>query len=172
MSRASAASAGLVFDLFLGEPPEDLHPVAAFGRAMNRIEGALYGDRRTAGALHAAVGVGAAVLAGTVVRSTAVATWSAVAGRQLRAAALEVGEALERGDLSAARELLPTLVGRFKGLTSRNVESRHRVNGWLWARGFTHRALGDGEDPVEVARHLVAQPVRDGLVDRVGDYAY
>lgn len=86
--------------------------MAAFGRAMNRIEGALYGDRRTAGALHAAVGVGAAVLAGTVVRSTAVATWSAVAGRQLRAAALEVGEALERGDLSAARELLPTLVGR------------------------------------------------------------
>lgn len=70
------------------------------------------------------------------------------------------------------RESLATLVGRFKGVTSRNVETRHRVNGWLWARGFTARALGDGDDPVEVARRLVAQPVHDGLVARVGDYAY
>ena len=70
------------------------------------------------------------------------------------------------------RDGLPTLVGRFKGLTSRNVETRHRVNGWLWARGFTDRALAEGDDPVEVARRLVALPVQEGLVERVGDHAY
>lgn len=67
---------------------------------------------------------------------------------------------------------LSTLVGRFKGLTSRSVDPRHRVNGWLWSRGFTDRALADADDPVAVARVLVAQPVRAGLVARTGDYAY
>ena len=34
------------------------------------------------------------------------------------------------------RDSLSTLVGRFKAITSRAVEDRHRVNGWLWGRGF------------------------------------
>lgn len=70
------------------------------------------------------------------------------------------------------QDSLSTLVGRFKGLTSRAVDTRHRVNGWLWGRGFTDRALADGDDPIAVARVLVAQPVRAGLVARPGDYAY
>lgn len=70
------------------------------------------------------------------------------------------------------RDTLSTLVGRFKALTSRAVEDRHRVNGWLWGRGFSDRLLPAGEDPVQAARHLVAQPLRAGLVDRLGDYPY
>ena len=70
------------------------------------------------------------------------------------------------------RERLPALMGRFKGSTSRGVEARHRVNGWLWARGFSDRALADGDDPLAVARRLVAAPVQAGLVARVGDHAY
>lgn len=70
------------------------------------------------------------------------------------------------------QDSLTTLVGRFKALTSRAVDPRHRVNGWLWGRGFSDRALADGDDPVALARLLVAQPVRAGLVARPADYAY
>ena len=70
------------------------------------------------------------------------------------------------------RDTLSTLVGRFKALTSRAVEDRHRVNGWLWGRGFNDRVLQAGDDPVAAARYLVANPLRAGLVSRLGDYAY
>lgn len=70
------------------------------------------------------------------------------------------------------RDSLSTLVGRFKALTSRAVEDRHRVNGWLWGRGFSDRVLGPGEPPMDAARHLVGLPLRAGLVQRLGDYAY
>ena len=70
------------------------------------------------------------------------------------------------------RDSLSTLVGRFKSLTSRAVEDRHRVNGWLWGRGFTDRVLGPDEPAMDAARHLVGFPLRSGLVRRLGDYAY
>ena len=60
----------------------------------------------------------------------------------------------------------------FKALTSRAVEDRHRVNGWLWGRGFSDRLLDEGEDPRHAALALVDQPRRLGLVGRAGDYAY
>lgn len=70
------------------------------------------------------------------------------------------------------RDSLSTLMGRFKAITSRAVEDRHRVNGWLWGRGFRDRVLRVEEDPVQVARELVGAPMRAGLVQRLGDYAY
>lgn len=70
------------------------------------------------------------------------------------------------------RDSLSTLMGRFKAITSRAVEDRHRVNGWLWGRGFRDRPLRADEDPVQAARELVGLPLRAGLVQRIGDYAY
>ena len=70
------------------------------------------------------------------------------------------------------RDTLSTLVGRFKAITSRAVEDRHRVNGWLWGRGFSDRLLPAGEDPMQAARYLVSNPLRAGLVERLGDYPY
>lgn len=70
------------------------------------------------------------------------------------------------------RESLSTLIGRFKAISSRAVEDRHRVNGWLWGRGFQNRVLQADEDAVQVARDLVGLPLRAGLVQRIGDYAY
>jgi len=43
--RCLAVAAGLVLDRLLGEPPATVHPVAAFGRTMERIEQALWADR-------------------------------------------------------------------------------------------------------------------------------
>jgi len=108
----SAVAAGVLADRVLGEPPPSVHPVVAFGRVMRGVERGLYRDARWAGAAHAAIGTGLGALAGGLVGSTAVATWVAVAGRALDAAATEVGAALEAGDLAAARALLPAVAGR------------------------------------------------------------
>jgi adenosylcobinamide-phosphate synthase len=72
----------------------------------------VYGDYRARGALHAAVGVGTGAGAGALVGSTAIATYLAVAGRALGDAAAGVADALDDGDLEAARARLPALVGR------------------------------------------------------------
>jgi adenosylcobinamide-phosphate synthase len=108
----TAVAAGLAADRLLGEPPAAVHPVVAFGRAMRAVEGVLHRDSRAAGVAHATVGVGLGIAAGRLVRSAAVATWLAVAGRALERAALEVAAALDAGDVDRARALLPELVGR------------------------------------------------------------
>ena len=106
------AAAGLVIDRLVGEPPAEAHPVAAFGKAMGRVEQALWADRRTAGVAYAAVGVAIGVAGGRVMKSTAMAVAVAAAGRELRRVAMSIGEAAASGDLAAARAELPTLVGR------------------------------------------------------------
>ena len=111
-ARALAVAGGLAADALLGEPPAGSHPVSAFGSVMRGAERRLYGDSRMAGAAHAGLGLALAAGAGAAVRSTAVATYVAVAGRALGDAALEVASALEEGDLERGRALLPALVGR------------------------------------------------------------
>ncbi|MEY2430321.1 MAG: adenosylcobinamide-phosphate synthase [Acidimicrobiaceae bacterium] len=102
---------GLLADRALGEPASSMHPVALFGRTMTAVERVTHRDRRDAGILHA--GLGAAIGIGVgLVSTTATATYIAVAGRALAEAALEVDDALVRGDLAYARVLLPALVGR------------------------------------------------------------
>lgn len=103
---------GILADRLLGEPPTAVHPVAAFGRAMGAVESRLHRDHRAAGVTHAAIGIGLGVVAGKVVRSRAVATYVAVAGRMLVTTAGSIGDALATGDLEEARRLLPSLVGR------------------------------------------------------------
>jgi adenosylcobinamide-phosphate synthase len=118
-ARSLGAAAGLVTDTALGDRPLRPHPVAAFGSLMNEVESRLYRDRRAAGVLHAAVGTAVGAGAGGVLRrvlgkgpGTAVATYVAVAQRQLATAAEEVAGGLAADDLEAARALLPALVGR------------------------------------------------------------
>ncbi|MCU1428358.1 MAG: cobD [Actinomycetia bacterium] len=110
--RCGAVAAGLLGDRVAGEPPAALHPVAAFGTAMGRVEHAVYDDTIAAGARYALTGIAIGAIAGTIARSTALAVSVAVAGRALRATALDVHDALERRDLGQARSLLPALVGR------------------------------------------------------------
>jgi len=112
VSRPAAAALGVLLDRAIGEPPAPLHPVGWFGRAMAVAECADYRDSRAAGARHAILGVLAGAGAGALVRSTALSTWLAVAGRCLSESALAVASALDRGDLQAARAALPALVGR------------------------------------------------------------
>lgn len=69
-------------------------------------------------------------------------------------------------------DALDRLARRFKAISARAVESRFRVNGWLWAKGFNERALASEENVLAVARHIVANPVRSGLAKSVGAYPY
>ncbi|MDQ3680269.1 MAG: adenosylcobinamide-phosphate synthase CbiB [Actinomycetota bacterium] len=108
--------------MMLGEPPVRPHPVEAFGSAMRGVEARLYRDRYRAGLAHAVVGVVAGAGFGAAVRSPALATYLAVAGRALAGAATDVGSALGAGDLDRARALLPALVGRDpEGLDEKEV---------------------------------------------------
>ena len=110
--RCLAAAAGLVLDRIVGEPPADVHPVAGFGRTMERVEQSLWADRRLNGTVYALSGAVMGAAAGSAAGSTAVATWAVAAGRELRRVASHIGELAAAGDLSAARAELPSLVGR------------------------------------------------------------
>jgi adenosylcobinamide-phosphate synthase len=129
VAHAWAAAAGLVADRLLGEPPAAVHPVAAFGSAMRDMEARLWRDARRPGVAYAATGLAGGAAAGWLVRSTAVATTLASAGRALARTAIEVARALDEDDLDGARALLPALVGRdtavldAKGVARAVVES-------------------------------------------------
>ncbi len=112
LPRPLGAAAGLALDRLLPEPPGTVHPVALFGVVMTGVERRIHRDTRGAGIVHAVAGVALGLGVGAVVRSTALATSSAVAGRALASAAGDVGRSLGDGDLERARALLPSLVGR------------------------------------------------------------
>jgi adenosylcobinamide-phosphate synthase len=110
--RAAGATIGLLADRLLGEPPPLVHPVAAFGSAMQRLEGVRYADTRAAGVEYSLAGVAIGAVSGALLRAPAVAVALSAAGRELRATAARAHDALLRDDLDAARAIVPALVGR------------------------------------------------------------
>ncbi len=110
--RARLVALGLLLDRVLGEPPDHVHPVAAFGSLMERVERALYADDRSSGCAYTATGVAVGAGAGLLARTPAIAVATTSAGRELRMAAARVRDELRAGDLPRARALLPALVGR------------------------------------------------------------
>ena len=60
-------------------------------------------------------------------------------------------------------ESLPALVGRFKAMTTRAVDPRLRINGWVWGRGHRAAPLAADQSLGDAARFLVAAPRRAGL---------
>ena len=112
LPHALGAAAGIALDQLVPEPPAAIHPVALFGLAMTGLERRIHRDARGAGLLHAFTGVALGVVAGRAVRSTALATVTAVAGRALAETGTAIGRALEADDLERARAMLPALVGR------------------------------------------------------------
>ena len=72
---------------------------------------------------------------------------------------------LQSGDLSP-------LVGRVKTLSARAIHRERGGNGVLWQRDFYDRAVRDDEALVDIARYIVANPLRAKLVDNVADYSH
>lgn len=110
--RAGSTALGLLADRLLGEPPAGMHPVAAFGTLMGRIESHRWRDTRLAGVEYAVSGLAIALTAGSLVRSTGIAVGVSAAGRELRRTATRIADLLEADDLEGAKAELPALVGR------------------------------------------------------------
>jgi len=65
---------------------------------------------------------------------------------------------------------LSNLMRQTKSLSTREVNFSSNRNGPLWQQGYHDRALRREEDLVKMARYVVANPLRAGLVDHLGDY--
>ena len=111
-ARAVAVGAALIIDRVTPEPSNQWHPVAWFGSAMTKVEQRVWADDRTRGVIYTGLGLTVGALAGSLVRSTGLATLISLGAGSLRTTALQIGEHLEGGDLHAARAALPALVGR------------------------------------------------------------
>jgi REP element-mobilizing transposase RayT len=61
---------------------------------------------------------------------------------------------------------LSGLVGAVKAVTAHGLGRR------IWQNGFHDHALRREEDLAKVARYIVANPLRVGLVQRIGDYPH
>jgi len=73
---------------------------------------------------------------------------------------------MEQGDSSK----LSTTVRNVKAHSARKINRSLKRTGPLWQPGFYDRAIRREEDIAAVARYIVANPLRAGLVDRIGDY--
>ena len=67
---------------------------------------------------------------------------------------------------------LSHVVKRLKARSARRINLFRRQYGPLWQRGFHEHALRREEDRLAAARYIVANPLRAGLVRRVGDYPH
>jgi REP element-mobilizing transposase RayT len=70
------------------------------------------------------------------------------------------------------KEGLQTVVQNLKSNTALAIKSLDVGIAQVWARAFHDRALRKDEDIRQVARYIVLNPVRAGLVRRIGDYPY
>lgn len=65
---------------------------------------------------------------------------------------------------------LDELMRRIKSNSARQINRRLGRAGPLWHDGFHDRAMRKDQDLQVAARYIVANPLRAGLVKRVGDY--
>ena len=68
--------------------------------------------------------------------------------------------------LQLNEESLSQVVGRVKRLTSRQIGRA------IWQDGFHDRAVRQEEDLKNMARYVIANPLRAGLVESIGDYPH
>ncbi|SEH74870.1 adenosylcobinamide-phosphate synthase [Mycolicibacterium rutilum] len=140
-AHTAGIAAGYVADVLLGDPRRG-HPVALFGSAAAALERRSYVDTRAAGAAHVGVLLGALAAAGVtaecaaarsgfaaVALTTGASVFVALGGTSLARTGHEMARRLDRGDVDAARALLPSLCGRdpsvldVSGLTRAALES-------------------------------------------------
>ncbi|RLU11223.1 transposase [Pseudomonas prosekii] len=65
---------------------------------------------------------------------------------------------------------LAEVMCRIKARSSRAVNLALRRQGRLWQKGYHDRAVRKEEDLKDLARYVILNPVRAGLVTRVHDY--
>ena len=74
--------------------------------------------------------------------------------------------------LLAENQSLSKVINSFKGRTARILNKCLNQKGKFWQSGFYDHALRSEEDIKKVARYIVANPLRAGLVERIEDYPH
>ena len=72
--------------------------------------------------------------------------------------------------LTGARSLADC-VGEVKAEAARKINALCESEGAVWQSGFYDRAVRKDDDLLSIARYIIANPVRAGLVTSVGQYA-
>ncbi|WP_158969508.1 transposase [Paraglaciecola sp. L3A3] len=67
---------------------------------------------------------------------------------------------------------LSKVVGALKGVSGFRVNKKISRNGKVWQSSFYDRALRDEDDRKTIARYIVANPLRKGLVKHLNDYPF
>ncbi len=67
---------------------------------------------------------------------------------------------------------ISTTVQRAKAITARELKLQHPFEGPLWGKGFHDHALRHDEAIEQVARYIITNPLRAGLVKNPMDYPY
>ena len=66
---------------------------------------------------------------------------------------------------------LAACVQKVKSLTTQNLRQNQGIAGPIWQRGYHDHALRREEDLQAVARYVIANPLRAGIVDSVARYS-
>ncbi len=65
---------------------------------------------------------------------------------------------------------LAGLVKRFKTVSALHANRQRGHTGSFWQPGYYDHLIRDDENLCDAARYIVANPLRAGLVERLGDY--
>src|SRR5471032_1453799 len=65
---------------------------------------------------------------------------------------------------------LAQLMQAIKSRSTLNINRASGTQGSFWQTGYHDRAIRDDEDLRPFARYIVANPLRAGLVEKIGDY--
>ena len=65
---------------------------------------------------------------------------------------------------------LARLMQSIKSRSTLTINRALKREGAFWQTGYHDRAIRDGEDLLPFARYIVANPLRAGLVEKIGDY--
>ena len=67
---------------------------------------------------------------------------------------------------------LGRIVGSLKGSSSRRINRHFGSTGALWQPAYFDHAVRADEDIVQIARYIVANPLRAGIVKTLGEYPH
>jgi len=67
---------------------------------------------------------------------------------------------------------LPDVMKRMKASSARRLNQYLYNKGQVWQRSYFDRCLRKEEDLKQVSRYIIANPLRAGLVNNIGDYPH
>ena len=67
---------------------------------------------------------------------------------------------------------LSSVIKSMKAGSARSINQHFNREGQVWQKSFYDRGLRNEEDIKQISRYIVANPLRAGLVENIGDYPH